>query len=576
MKQQGPTFDRHEDNEIDLREVLNLIKKNYQLILIITAICLMCGFYYAHTRAPVYRSSAMIEVVNDTSSGLASKTVLSSLETSQDFSTDLEITLLKSPYILGDVAQKMGMDILVSPQRTKYFKKSKQVQNNVTIAVLNLPNLLLTKPLTLIVEHNDQYTLLTQRGEKILEGKIGQLVSTNYLSQPLQIKITKLNALPGDKFNVSKLLATDIANDLSRNLTIKQEGRNTGVLTLSYLSSTPDEAQNLLNSIIEVSVKKNSQEKAEEIANTLRFISGELPTLKNKLQENESKLNQYDYKTGVFNSTAQGQILLNSISNLQKMLDDLELKKTILLQKITSIHPLIIAINQKEDRIKNQLNELKEELKQLPVIGQKELNLKREVAFDENIYTTFLKNKQQMEIVKAGKTNGVRILSPASYPISSVPVKKVAIIVGSFVFGLMISLSIIFIRYVLSPRVEDPDMFERILGITVLGIVPCSINQMIYNKKVKQNKDSIKIPFLLAHKNSKDLSIESLRSLRTSLQISLLGIENNVISITSSSPGVGKSFISSNLATLMSDLGKKILLIDSDMRLGILYQCLGK
>ena len=99
---------------------------------------------------------------------------------------------------------------------------------------------------------------------------------------------------------------------------------------------------------------------------------------------------------------------------------------------------------------------------------------------------------------------------------------------------------------------------------------------MIYNKKVKQNKDSIKIPFLLAHKNSKDLSIESLRSLRTSLQISLLGIENNVISITSSSPGVGKSFISSNLATLMSDLGKKILLIDSDMRLGILYQCLGK
>src|SRR3989338_6600763 len=122
VKQQGPTFDRHEDNEIDLREVLNLIKKNYQLILIITAICLMCGLYYAHTRAPVYRSSAMIEVVNDTSSGLASKTVLSSLETSQDFSTDLEITLLKSPYILGDVAQKMGMDILVSPQRTKYFK----------------------------------------------------------------------------------------------------------------------------------------------------------------------------------------------------------------------------------------------------------------------------------------------------------------------------------------------------------------------------------------------------------------------------------------------------------------------
>jgi len=115
------------------------------------------------------------------------------------------------------------------------------------------------------------------------------------------------------------------------------------------------------------------------------------------------------------------------------------------------------------------------------------------------------------------------------------------------------------------------------LGIAVAAIIPCSQSQANYDRKMKYDKLYANTKsFLLARENFDDAAIEGIRSLRTAVQMSLIGAKNNVIVITGCSPSVGKSFISSNLATLLSDLGKRILLIDSDMRLGKLNECFGK
>ncbi|XHF15060.1 polysaccharide biosynthesis tyrosine autokinase [Archangium gephyra] len=78
---------------------------------------------------------------------------------------------------------------------------------------------------------------------------------------------------------------------------------------------------------------------------------------------------------------------------------------------------------------------------------------------------------------------------------------------------------------------------------------------------------------ILAETQPRDLVVESLRGLRTRLLLSLKDAPNNVISLTGPSPGVGKSFVSVNLAWVLADCGKRVLLVDANLRGGWLHRC---
>ncbi|TFU99236.1 polysaccharide biosynthesis tyrosine autokinase, partial [Bacillus stratosphericus] len=79
---------------------------------------------------------------------------------------------------------------------------------------------------------------------------------------------------------------------------------------------------------------------------------------------------------------------------------------------------------------------------------------------------------------------------------------------------------------------------------------------------------------LLSLEASTDAAVEALRALRTNIYFSMIGAQNNILMITGTSPGVGKSFVAANLAAVMAQSGKKVLLIDADMRKGRLNEML--
>ncbi|MBU3845596.1 MAG: polysaccharide biosynthesis tyrosine autokinase, partial [Candidatus Acinetobacter avistercoris] len=106
------------------------------------------------------------------------------------------------------------------------------------------------------------------------------------------------------------------------------------------------------------------------------------------------------------------------------------------------------------------------------------------------------------------------------------------------------------------------------LDLPVYATVPRSPKQESRLQSLKKKKN---IP-ILALKNSDDIAIESLRSMRTAIQFALSAARNNIIMISGPAPEVGKSFISTNLATILAQSDKRVLIIDADLRRGYLHK----
>jgi len=155
------------------------------------------------------------------------------------------------------------------------------------------------------------------------------------------------------------------------------------------------------------------------------------------------------------------------------------------------------------------------------------------------------------------------------YPVSPVVGK---IVLSGLGIGLLLGGLVAFLRRTLYGKLHDANDIEQKLGLSVYGVVPRSAAQEVMSKAVHQKERGIHI---LAHTSRNDAAVESLRSFRTACQFALLEARNNVVLFTGATPGVGKSFVSANYAALMADAGKRVLLVDGDMRKGYLDQYFG-
>lgn len=124
------------------------------------------------------------------------------------------------------------------------------------------------------------------------------------------------------------------------------------------------------------------------------------------------------------------------------------------------------------------------------------------------------------------------------------------------------------IRNMLKTGIKDSAQIENEFDLPVYATVPRSPIQETRMSILKKKKS---IP-ILAVKHSDDIAIESLRSIRTAIHFALASAKNNIIMISGPAPEVGKSFVSTNLATIFAQSNKRVLLIDADMRRGYMHK----
>ncbi|EJN3358462.1 polysaccharide biosynthesis tyrosine autokinase [Vibrio alginolyticus] len=567
---------RQADDEIDLGKLFGIILDAKWLILCTVVLFSIIGVGVAILSTPIYKADALIQIESKSSGGISAMVGDMGELFSAESSATTEIEIIKSRMILGGTVDKFNLTTVVSPNYMPIIGKGlarlQGEQISLSVSRFNAPSYAVGVPLTLEVIDSEKQTfrLLEDDNNVILEGKVGELLEKN----GYQFLATELVAQTGDSFTVSKISKLDAINKLQENLSISERGKQTGIISLSFSGEDRAKIQDILNDISQNYFLQNVQRNSAEAEQSLEFLKGHLPDIKTKLTASEDVLNRFRQENESIDLGLEAQSMLKVMVELEAQLNELTFKESEISQRFTQDHPAYKSLLDKRETLLKEKERLNKQVQKLPKTQREVLRMTRDVEVNQQIYIQLLNKVQELNIIKAGTVGNVRILDNAQSFSKPIKPKKALIVVLATLLGGMAGVAFVLIRAAFHRGVETPDQIEQI-GMPVYASVPKSIQQLEFANKLKRNKGSNNELVLLAEANPADLSIEALRSLRTSLHFAMMEAKNNVLMISGPAPSIGKTFVSTNFAAVAAKTGQKVLLIDADMRKGYLQQCFG-
>ncbi|MFH4602443.1 polysaccharide biosynthesis tyrosine autokinase [Vibrio diabolicus] len=567
---------RQADDEIDLGKLFGIILDAKWLILCTVVLFSIIGVGVAILSTPIYKADALIQIESKSSGGISAMVGDMGELFSAESSATTEIEIIKSRMILGGTVDKFNLTTDVSPNYMPIIGKGlarlQGEQISLSVSRFNTPSYAVGIPLTLEVIDSEKQTfrLIEDDNNVILEGKVGELIEKN----GYQFLATEMIAQDGASFTVSKVSKLDAINKLQENLSISERGKQTGIISLSFSGEDRAKIQAILNDISQNYFLQNVQRNSAEAEQSLEFLKGHLPDIKTKLTASEDVLNRFRQENESIDLGLEAQSTLKVMVELEAQLNELTFKESEISQRFTQDHPAYKSLLDKRETLLKEKERLNKQVQKLPKTQREVLRMTRDVEVNQQIYIQLLNKVQELNIIKAGTVGNVRILDNAQSFSKPIKPKKALIVVLATLLGGMAGVAFVLIRAAFHRGVETPDQIEQI-GMPVYASVPKSIQQLEFANKLKRNKGSNDELVLLAEANPADLSIEALRSLRTSLHFAMMEAKNNVLMISGPAPSIGKTFVSTNFAAVAAKTGQKVLLIDADMRKGYLQQCFG-
>ncbi len=577
---------RSTDDEIDLGQLFGHLIDGWKIIAAITALFAVLGIAYAVLATPKYQADALIQV-EPKSSGIPGLSEVSEMFAAESQSVT-EIELIKSRMVLGQVVDALDLTTVVQAPRLPLFgnflaRRNRDAEpsqllgyslggESIQVGEFSVPDSLLGKPLTLTVETGDRYRL-TLDGQPLLTGTVGKRAD----AKGIRLTVAALEAADGTVFNLVKRSRTAAVNTIRAELGISERGNNSGILALSFKGEDPAAIQATLDRIADYYLLQNINRMSAQAANSLDFLDQSLPKVKAELEEAEVALNQFQSQVRTVDMSLETEAILKQVVEYEKRLNDLNIKETEIQQLYTQSHPLYQALIKQRQTLELQKQELTSQIEGLPGVQQTLLGLRRDVEVAQTIYVQLLNRAQELSIVEASTVGTVRIIDKAALAPAPIAPKKALIVVLATLLGGMLSVMLVLVRAMLNRGVETPEELEAI-GLSVYATVPKS--EFEATLEARQRKLPLKERLngghaLLAKENPADLTVEALRSLRTSLHFAMLEAPNNIIMFSGPAPSVGKSFISANLASVMAQGGLRVLLIDGDMRRGYMQRVFG-
>ncbi|HEJ8619764.1 polysaccharide biosynthesis tyrosine autokinase [Klebsiella pasteurii] len=558
-------------DEIDLRRLVGELIDHRKLILSVTSLLTLIALVYALFATPIYQADALVQVEQKQGNALLNS--LSQVLPDSQPQSAPEIALLRSRMILGKTVDDLNLQAKIEENYFPVFGRGLarllgNKPNNLSISrlYLSIPGEDIPEIDVKILD-NERFIVTGERIE--ITGKVGQLIEAKGLS----LLVSEIDAEPGTTFTVSYISRLKAITNLQDNLVIADEGKDTGILTLSLTGDDQTQIKNIIDSISTNYLSQNIARQAAQDAKSLEFLNEQLPKVRSDLDLAEDKLNGYRQQKDSVDLSLEAKAVLDQIVNVDNQLNELTIRESEVSQLFTKEHPTYKALMEKRKTLQDEKNKLNKRVSAMPETQQEVLRLSRDVDSGRAVYMQLLNRQQELSIAKSSAIGNVRIIDNAITQPKPVKPNKVLIILLGLVIGLFISVGLVLARVVLRKGIESPEQLEE-LGISVYASVPVSeefAKRVERSSKMKSKKIDEAAVFL-AVENPADLAIESIRGLRTSLHFAMMEARNNVLMITGASPNAGKTFISSNLAEVISQAGKKVLFLDADLRKGYTHK----
>ena len=574
---------KEDNDEIDLMALLYGILRGWKVILFFAVLGLIIGILYSRYVNPTFKSDALIQIDEQSKGISALGSDISDLIGSEASKAQTEAELIRSRMILEPVVDLLHLRIKLTDPTIGYVDR---IKNAVTPTQINKPEgvSLKTEDGEVQVSQfnvsqdylNQSFTLtrsatgfILSNGFDDFKGQIGQ--AHQFRGTEGQIHIT-VNNLPADGYpiNIVKQSLHNTTNDINSALSVVEKGQQSGIIEMSMTGPNQQQTTSILKQIVLSYIDQNQSRGSEETTQTINFMETQIPTLKKKLEDSEAIFNNFRKKYGTIDVSKEAELLLTESSQIDTQLNELKLKRADLTTYYTEEHPLVIQINEQLTVLNDRKQDIDDTVAGLPEIQREFLQLSADTAINREIYLTLLKNYEQLKIVRAGQIGYARIIDLPINTFKAIAPKKLLIWSLAALIGTMLGIMLVLIKNMLRNVVKDPERLEAKTGVPVIATIPRSPILTRLGRKKSPNR-------LLAYADNNSLSYEAIKSLRTNLMFGMptqgrAGQRAKIILITGESPGVGKSFISSNLTEVFAQLDKKTLIIDADMRLGELHK----